>query len=351
MIIREATSNDNEALLQLTELSPMDGVISLCIQRQPDFFALTKIRGESTVLVAVEQERIVGVFSASRQEVWVNKVRMPVYYIGDLKVHPAYRGSKIALELAQYMHGVLVRKKAKLLFCTTADGNAKVTPFFQGGAGLPAFEDIGLFRVLQILPTPFQPKINFTVTDCTGIPKAGDLISFYNAFFQKYQLGPVVTEQAIGSCRHLMLIENGKIKAAISLMDTSKLKQNVVHAMPWYLRIASSISNVLAEVLPTLRLPEIGEAIPIWNIRYFGYTEGSQDALLALIKLARKLAWEEQFLFLSIGLHERAAELPLFKKSPHITFTSHGMLTTFDRQSPAFEQVKAGVPFEDFTIV
>ena len=43
--IREAVETDNEALLALTRATPMDGTISLRIDRDPDFFALLRLRG------------------------------------------------------------------------------------------------------------------------------------------------------------------------------------------------------------------------------------------------------------------------------------------------------------------
>jgi|GEM_PF-3766278 len=40
IIIRETTFHDNEGLLQLTSLTPMQGNISLRVDRKPDFFGL-----------------------------------------------------------------------------------------------------------------------------------------------------------------------------------------------------------------------------------------------------------------------------------------------------------------------
>ena len=351
MLIREAADSDNRALLQLTKLSPMKGVISLCIDRQPDFFALLKKRGESIVLVAVENEQLIGVFSASKHMVWFNEKPVPVYYIADFKVHPAFRGSTTGLRLVKNMHEVVRQKGAGLVFCTIADGNDRILPFFKGRLSLPVFKTVGKFQVLQIIPSPARPQVPFPVEDRTGTAHDLPLKSFYHQFFQKYQLGPVVQEQDLGDCRHLIMVENGSIRAAISLMDTSHLKQNVVVGLPWYLKVASAVSRLASKVLPVLPFPQIGQPILMWNIRYFGYLDGYDGALFKLIKVARRLAWEQKILFLSIGLHERDPFLHRFKKIPHIAFSSHGMLTTLNGEPQQVDEVAEGIPFEDFALV
>src|SRR5580698_2361018 len=51
--IRPATQADNEGLLALSPATPMARTIALRIDRDPDFFALLRMRSESIVYVAV----------------------------------------------------------------------------------------------------------------------------------------------------------------------------------------------------------------------------------------------------------------------------------------------------------
>ena len=134
-------------------------------------------------------------------------------------------------------------------------------------------------------------------------------------------------------------------------MDTSHLKQHVVVGLPSYLKVVSTISRWAAKILPVRPFPKIGQPILMWNIRYFGYLDGYEDALFKLIKVARRLAWEQKIRFLSIGLHERDPLLHRFKKIPHIPFSSHGMLATFNQKPNQVDEVAAGIPFEDFALV
>ncbi len=56
--IREATREDNAGLLELTRLTPMDGLISPRIDRAPDFFRLPELCGEGKIFVAKGGENI-----------------------------------------------------------------------------------------------------------------------------------------------------------------------------------------------------------------------------------------------------------------------------------------------------
>lgn len=132
MIIRNATFHDNEQLIELTSLTPMAGVISLRIDRKPDFFSLLKKRGEYKVIVAEKSHRIIGSISCTIQPTIICNKEYPVYYLGDLKVHPDFTGTHLAYRIVKAMLEELQQMGADILFCTAADGNKAVQPIFEG---------------------------------------------------------------------------------------------------------------------------------------------------------------------------------------------------------------------------
>ena len=88
--IQEATLNDNLELLALTQATPMNGVISLRIDRSPAFFQLLKLRGTGKVFIARADGRIVGCISVAYRSVFVDGKPQRDGYVGDLKVHPSF---------------------------------------------------------------------------------------------------------------------------------------------------------------------------------------------------------------------------------------------------------------------
>ena len=96
---RQATKEDNHQLIELTAASGMKGETGLRIDRQPDFFTLLQMRGDTTVFVALDDETIIGVLCVSLQQVYVGGQIYPLQYIGDFKVAEPYRNKGIGLQL------------------------------------------------------------------------------------------------------------------------------------------------------------------------------------------------------------------------------------------------------------
>ncbi len=55
-----------------------------------------------------------------------------------------------------------------------------------------------------------------------------ELIGFFNNYSQGYQLGTLISKENLKQSELFIIRENGKINAAISLIDTLKAKQNVI---------------------------------------------------------------------------------------------------------------------------
>ena len=152
MVIRAANTDDNNKLVQLASLTPMRGTISICIQRKPDFFSLLNKKGEPHVIVAEEDNMIVGCVSIVQEEMVLLNQPTSFHYLCDLKVHPGYRSKKIGTKLSKAMHAYLLETGSDLLFSTVADGNQHVMPLFNGKAGIKEVKTVGKFYILQLIP-------------------------------------------------------------------------------------------------------------------------------------------------------------------------------------------------------
>ncbi len=348
--IRAANQEDNAALLELTQLSAMKGLISLCIDRQPDFFLLLQTRGESEVVVRTEGNKILGSFSISKQEVVINNQTETVYYLADLKIHPDWRGSSIGIRLLEAMRIRLLELSADLMFCTAAEGNDRVLPFFQGRLGFPKCEHLGKFIVFQIIPSKTVPKPHFKIGN--EVPNGVSLAAFYQQFYQhNYSIAPIIDQEWLATAQNLMVISEGKIVAAISLMDTGYMKQNIVKGMPAWLKLLVNCSKKLSPLMGWVPLPGIGEPIKVLNIRYWAHAPGQADALKALIQKARNIASIENFHFVSIGLHERDPIVSICKKFPNVPFLSNGYVASLQHNPEKIKAFIGGLVFEDFALV
>ena len=77
----------------------MDGAISLRIDRDPDFFALLRLRGKGKVFVAARGRQVIGCVSVALRTAYISGLPETIAYIGDMKVHPRFSGSRVAVLL------------------------------------------------------------------------------------------------------------------------------------------------------------------------------------------------------------------------------------------------------------
>src|SRR5512145_2918576 len=105
---RTAEPADNAGLVALAAASPMEAGLTICVRRDPDFFALNRMEGDRWEVGVVDgpDGSVVGCIGVAERLAFVRGVARRTVYIGDLKVHPAHRGHGVADELSRYAREV-----------------------------------------------------------------------------------------------------------------------------------------------------------------------------------------------------------------------------------------------------
>jgi len=349
IIIKEATRADNEGLVYLTSLTPMKGNISIRIDRSPDFFRLLEMRGSSFVIVAELNNNIIGSYSASAVNVFINGKPETIYYLGDFKVHPDHRKSIVAARLAKATLQKLESLNADILFCTAVYGNDDVLPFFKGRAFIPLAKEVGIFNVLQIIPTPFKTRnTKYHLEEGPFVPSG---VSFFNNFMKNFQLGPVYSESSFENTTLITASFNNAVVSAITLIDTGPAKQNVLIRLPFYLKSIFTAIGAINTIFPVMRLPKTNEVVRILYIKSFACEPGHEETLKSLLGRARNVAYEKKYTFLAIGIHEKDPFLKIFSKYPKFTFKSMGFVTSLKDKKEKINYILSGIPFEDYSLV
>jgi hypothetical protein len=95
--VRPASDADNEALCELSTV-PIEGQISLALERCPDFFAGAKVQNEAVEVNLCcdrsQGDRIAAVFSTGRRQAFVDGVASSVRYLSDVRILPEYQGRR-----------------------------------------------------------------------------------------------------------------------------------------------------------------------------------------------------------------------------------------------------------------
>ncbi len=358
--IREATNTDNDALLALTRATPMGGRIALRIDREPDFFALLRARGDAVVYVATHDQEVIGCLSAAIHTSYVRGTLEKIAHVGDMKVHPNFRGRRVTLRLIAALQAHLQSEGVDVCFSLVADGNKPVMTIAEGKHGTPAQVQLGRFFVEEMVPSPFRRKSRKYLVEPACEKDLPEIAGILDALSKKRNFAPPISPDNLqkliepagpGAFRSLLVArEAGRVVATLTVEDTRTLRQNVLIGLPTFLRIAVTVLRVLVLPIPGLNVPRVGSQLSILYVRFMGCMEGCEGALRPLIAEARALAYRHRFTFLSLGLHERDPLRFVVEGIPRFTFTSRSMATsaiTPDRVKSLVDQI----PYEDYALV
>ena len=358
--IREAVEADNNALLELTRITPMAGSISLRIDRDPDFFALPRARGETIVFVATSGNKVVGCMSAAIHTAYVCGVIESVAHATDLKVHPHFTGKRLAVRLISAIENYLRYRGVDLSFSLVADGNQRVMVLTEGRHGTPVQVMLGRFFVAQLLPSPFARRSGpYRVEEARSedLPEIAEMLDRRNRaqnFAPPVSVADLKGPGASGASPHfrkmLVVRDSGHVIATLTVEDTQSLRQNVLVGLPPYLRVALGVLRILALPVPGLRIPHVGESFATLYVRFIACTQGHEGALRRLISHARVEAFRHRFTFVSIGLHESDPMRSVVRRIPRLTFISRAMATSVIQQGRVKGLVNQ-IPYEDFALV
>ena len=346
---RVATKDDNFKLIHLTAASAMAGDVGLRIDRNPDFFSLLKMRGDTKIFIAEEHDEIIGAICVSHQKVYVGGDVFPLQYIGDFKVAEKYRNQGIGLALCNAVADYVISQNADLAFLNVSKGNKKPMNFFKNRNNIPDFDNIGIFKIYQIIGKKMKLSSHKYLIEETILNE--EILEFFNRHYSNYELGTVLTKEKFNGTNIYIIKENEKIIAAMSLIDTMPVKQNVITALSWKLKCVLRIINVYSSIAGLSKMPVLNEPVKMLYIKYMAVDETGSPLVKQLINYARNIAFEKGYSYVSIGLHEKDKFNGALAGLPKLTFKSVGMLLSLKNTRTLINKVKNGVPYEDYSLV
>jgi len=343
---RLATAEDNQQLIQLTAASSMAGDIGLRIDRNPNFFALLEMRGDTEVFVAEKDNEIIGAICVSLQKVYVGGEILPLQYIGDFKVAEAYRNQGIGLQLCNEMADYVISQNSDLAFLNVSKGNTKPLSFFKNRPNVPDFDNIGIFKIYQIIGKKKTHNHSIEETELNE-----QVLHFFNDHYRNYQLGTVLTKEKFERARVFVIRQGKDIVAAMSLVDTMPVKQNVITALSWKLKLLLKLINIYSSIAGLSKMPLLNEPVKMIYINYLAVDPKSTHLVKSLVNRARNIAFEKSYSYVSIGLHEKDKLNDCLSGLPKLTFRSVGMLLSIKNNHHLINIVKEGIPYEDYSLV
>jgi ribosomal protein S18 acetylase RimI-like enzyme len=358
--IRQATTDDNDGLIELTRATPMPGAISLRIDRDPDFFALLRMRGEALVYVAIYGGRLIGSISGTIHMAYVYGIPERVAYVGDLKVHPEFTGRRLSVRLIAALQAHLKSRGIDLTYNLVAKGNHRVSQFCATKHVSRAVALMGEFIVDEIIPSPFprrSTKYRIAEAKREELP---EIVKLIDCVRRKRMFGRVVTIEDLrqtfdavaktGCAKILVAREAGIIKATLTVENIERIKRNVLISVPPLLRASLTILRLAAIAIPNVNVPRVGGPLEMLYARYMACADGYEDALPPLLAEARVEALRRGSSFLSLGLHENDPYRAAVSGLPRFSFRSMAVSNSIFT-SDCVRDLALAVPYADFALV
>ena len=307
--VRWASGEDDAALRRLCVRTPMQGPVSYCLEREPEFFALTRLQGDQGGRVAVvdHESGIVAMAMMAPFRAWVGGEEQNCAYVGDLKVDPDHRNRGLAGSLVSFLGLELQREGIDRLFFLALAGN----PAMDLIDNAPGHFEVRKLRTIRNFLIPFgslkRSKSETVISRATpeSIP---EMIALWNRNQRVRAFAPVLDEKlfshwlsGIGSLDDFRLVHrHSRLTGFCAVWDASAIKQIRLLRLSFGMRAATAVYNVLATVRRRPRFPPAAQLLRFLYVAHVcAETAEDLEALLVNIHNNNRL---KPYLYIDLAL-------------------------------------------------
>lgn len=292
---RLAVPADSAALCRLASRVPMLGPVSYCLERDPDFFALTRLQGDAAQVFVIDEPGT-GELAAMGTHVpqllrWNGVVRR-VSYLADLKVDPKHRGTHLGASMMEVAGAFLASSDACFGYGIVLAGNPLMAPIINHDAAALRFTRLSTVRNHTLF---FRPLLAFRHEGTVRAASVADIpamVELWNRQMAVRELTRAWTAQDLRdrlartpglSFDDFLVVERGGLLTGFAAAwDASAIKRVRLLRTGRALRCVRGAYNPSAALLSLPRVPAEGDVLPIAHVSPFcADTPGDLRALLA----------------------------------------------------------------------
>ncbi|MCU7884359.1 MAG: hypothetical protein KZQ82_09190 [Candidatus Thiodiazotropha sp. (ex Lucinoma annulata)] len=299
LIYRRANRADDKALNQLLRDNPMQGWLTLSLERKPTYFASENLIGKSRTIIALDaskDEQVVGMYRVAFMPMFVNGKYIQVGYLGELRVNKAYRNS---LRILKYgfdsIHPLnqLESADTSVWFTSIASDNYSARRLLEAkNRSLPCYTPVGELLTLAISvrhskqPMLLQPA---TKDDIPGI------CELHNRQMAKYNFATYLDPNWLSSLsatkglgiEDFWVYKIGQgIQACIAIWDQRSFKQVVVQGYRFPLDRLRPLYNLGAYLLGKPLLPKKGSQLESVYLSFFSISPEAEKHAVNILQEA-----------------------------------------------------------------
>ena len=332
LLLRHAAMADDAALQQILRDNPMQGWVTLSLERSPSYFAGEDLLGKSRALIGQDLAQggeVIGMYHTAFLPLFVNGAMVQAAYLGELRVNPAYRNRLRILK-----HGFASIRplnqpqsdNTAIWFTSIASDNLPARRLLEARhRQLPRYTPVGEMQTLAIsVRHGRRPEMLYQATP-VDIPA---LCDFYNRQAARYQFAPCLEPSWLSgaSAAKGLTVEDfwlykpfRQIEACIAIWDQRAFKQAVVQGYRFPLSLLRPVYNLFAYLQGKPLLPACGSRLESVNLAFFAIAPGAEKHALQILREALQAAARKKAKIALLGLASANPLLPVLCAALHPT--------------------------------
>lgn len=299
-------------LRQVLRENPMEGRVTLTLEREPHFFWGAALEGEvhSTMAVVEPAGSVVGMFSRSERPMWVGGVRRRMGYLSQLRLAPGYRG-RLGLLRAGFERCRELHRSGNVPCYLTSifEGNEPARRVLTAGLeGLPTYRECGRIGSYLWRARRRVRAGGGLIVERGTVERLDEIAALLARAQQELDFAPCFRAEDLHRsdlCRGLLaedffLARRGdRLVGCLALWDQRAFKQTVVRGYRGWLGPVAKLSGGLGRFL---QLPAVGQAVPQAYLSHVAVADEDADAFDRLLRAAENEALRRGLRFLTTGL-------------------------------------------------
>jgi GNAT superfamily N-acetyltransferase len=282
----------------------MGTTLVLGVDSSPDYFARSKPFKDWHVLVATENDTILGSCAFAVNETKVEGKQVKTVYEYGLMVDPLHRRKGIAEKLQRHIEQIARDKDVDLLHLDIIEANLPSVNL----ASKMGFEKAKDCTTFSLMPYKKQNIVDdeaIGTLNETDIEAVTDLI---NETYDHYSyFAPLKSKDFLESLKriphfdfHNILIyrPNSKIDAALGYWDYNKVRKYIVQKLNWRLKAQSYLIRMIGIFTKMPRVPKLGETLSSFNLTIMAYR--NTESLAELIRQVINIALENKIAMIHV---------------------------------------------------
>ena len=319
--IREATKEDNQALIELQKRCPQGTNLILNVDSSPDFFAHSRPFKDWSVFVAVDDGNIVGSAGYAINNVLVEGRPVKAAYEYGFMVDPKERRKGIAAKLQEHIEHYAKKKNVDLLSLTIIEDNLPSMNLFSK-MGFKKVKDCATYSLMVQKKLKLAHKANIRKVEESDL---GDVVSLINEMHEGYDFfHPLQTSDLLDYARRtpgfsldsiFVFEDNEGIKACLGCWDYVKVRKYIVQRFSWRMKAQLFMLRLAGLFADTPHIPGPGEPLLSYNLTTLAFKDSA--SITDLIKYVNNIAFENKIHLLHVPVDEESPAAEVLSRFRH----------------------------------